>query len=46
MYCAVRRSVNAARSTISACIESMVQHGNLMVTAWNGDTLVGVARAP
>lgn len=27
-----------------ARIEKMLQHGNLLVTAWDGDSLVGVAR--
>lgn len=27
-----------------ACIEGMLKHANLMVTAWDGETLVGVAR--
>jgi predicted N-acetyltransferase YhbS len=27
------------------CIEGMVQHANLMVTAWDGATLIGVARS-
>jgi ribosomal protein S18 acetylase RimI-like enzyme len=28
-----------------ACIEGMVRNSNLMVTAWDGTTLVGVARS-
>jgi len=28
-----------------ACIEGMVTHANLTVTAWDGDRLVGIARA-
>ncbi|MEP6655344.1 MAG: GNAT family N-acetyltransferase [Myxococcales bacterium] len=28
-----------------ACIEGMVRNSNLMVTAWEGGTLVGVARS-
>ncbi|MEO8902657.1 MAG: GNAT family N-acetyltransferase, partial [Polyangiaceae bacterium] len=28
-----------------ACIEGMVKHANLMVTAWDGATLIGVARS-
>jgi len=27
------------------CMEGMVKHSNLMVTAWNGSQLVGVARS-
>jgi ribosomal protein S18 acetylase RimI-like enzyme len=27
------------------CIEGMVAHANLTVTAWDGDTLVGIARS-
>lgn len=27
------------------CMEGMVNNSNLMVTAWDGDTLVGVARS-
>ena len=43
----LRRSTLGERRPIDdrACIESIVQPGNLMVTAWNGDTLVGVARS-
>lgn len=29
----------------TACMEGMVAHANLIVTAWDGDTLVGVARS-
>lgn len=28
-----------------ACLARMVEHGNLVATAWDGDTLVGVARS-
>jgi predicted N-acetyltransferase YhbS len=28
-----------------ACIEAMLQHANLLCTAWDGDALVGVARS-
>ncbi|MFL9926063.1 GNAT family N-acetyltransferase [Herbaspirillum lusitanum] len=28
-----------------ACMEAMVTHANLIVTAWDGDLLVGVARS-
>lgn len=27
------------------CLEGMLRHGNLTVTAWDGDKLVGVARS-
>ena len=27
------------------CMEAMVKHANLLVTAWDGNTLVGVARS-
>ena len=27
------------------CMEGMVEHGNLLVTAWNGARLIGVARS-
>lgn len=41
------------RSTLSdrrpvddpACLAGMVEHGNLIVTAWDGDRLVGVSRS-
>ncbi len=29
----------------SACVEGMLQHADLLVTAWQGDRLVGVARS-
>ena len=28
-----------------ACMEGMLKNSNLTVTAWNGDTLVGIARS-
>ncbi len=28
-----------------ACMEGMLKNSNLMVTAWNGETLVGIARS-
>jgi len=28
-----------------ACIDAMLQHANLLCTAWDNDTLVGVARS-
>ncbi len=27
------------------CMEGMVKHGNLSVTAWDGDNLIGIARS-
>lgn len=43
----LRRSTLAERRPVDnrACMEAMVKHGNLTVTAWDGDTLVGVARS-
>ncbi|MEP7052279.1 MAG: GNAT family N-acetyltransferase [Pseudomonadota bacterium] len=43
----LQRSTLAQRRPVDdrACIEGMVKHGNLMVTAWDGATLVGVARS-
>ena len=43
----LRRSTLAARRPVDdrAAIEAMVKHGNLCVTAWEGDKLVGVARS-
>jgi GNAT superfamily N-acetyltransferase len=41
------RSTLAERRPIDdrPCIESMLANANLIVTAWDGDTLVGVARS-
>jgi len=43
----LRRSTLGERRPIDdrECIEGMVQHANLMVTAWDGATLIGVARS-
>ncbi len=43
----LRRSTLAERRPVDdrACIEGMLQHANLLVTAWDGDRLVGVARS-
>ncbi|MGE5525491.1 MAG: GNAT family N-acetyltransferase [Rhodospirillaceae bacterium] len=43
----LERSTLAARRPVHdrAAMEAMVRHGNLCVTAWHGDTLVGVARS-
>lgn len=42
----LRRSTLAERRPVDdpAAIAAMLQHGNLLVTAWDGATLVGVAR--
>ena len=43
----LQRSTLAQRRPIHdrACIEGMVKHANLMVTGWDGATLIGVARS-
>ncbi|MEO8900780.1 MAG: GNAT family N-acetyltransferase, partial [Polyangiaceae bacterium] len=43
----LQRSTLAQRRPVDdrACIEGMVKHANLMVTAWDGATLIGVARS-
>lgn len=43
----LRRSSLGARRPINdlECMKSMLNHGNLLVTAWNGASLVGVARS-
>jgi ribosomal protein S18 acetylase RimI-like enzyme len=43
----LERSTLAARRPVGdrACIEGMLQHANLCVTAWDGGRLVGVARS-
>jgi len=43
----LERSTLAERRPVHdrAAIEAMVRHGNLCVTAWDGDKLVGVARS-
>lgn len=43
----LRRSTLGERRPIddAACIEGMLVHANLTVTAWDGETLVGVARS-
>lgn len=43
----LQRSTLAERRPIDdrECIEGMVKHGNLMVTAWDGARLIGVARS-
>jgi predicted N-acetyltransferase YhbS len=43
----LRRSTLAERRPVEdrACIEGMLQHANLLVTAWDGDRLIGVSRS-
>ena len=43
----LRRSTLAERRPVddASCIDAMLKHGNLLCTAWNGETLVGVARS-
>jgi GNAT superfamily N-acetyltransferase len=43
----LRRSTLGERRPVEdrARIEAMLAHGNLLVTAWAGETLIGVARA-
>src|SRR5690606_7371400 len=43
----LRRSTLAERRPVedAPCIEAMLKHGNLLCTAWDGETLVGVARS-
>ena len=43
----LRRSGLAERRPVddATCIEAMVEHGNLICTAWDGDELVGVSRS-
>ena len=43
----LRRSTLAERRPVDdpPCIQAMLEHANLLVTAWNGELLVGVARS-
>jgi GNAT superfamily N-acetyltransferase len=43
----LRRSTLAERRPVSdpACIQAMLQHANLLCTAWSDEKLVGVARS-
>jgi ribosomal protein S18 acetylase RimI-like enzyme len=43
----LKRSTLGERRPIEdrECIEGMIRHSNLMVTAWDGDRLAGVARS-
>ncbi|AYB30133.1 GNAT family N-acetyltransferase [Chryseolinea soli] len=43
----LKRSTLAERRPVDSRqrIQSMLDHGNVLVTAWSGDTLVGVSRA-
>jgi predicted N-acetyltransferase YhbS len=44
---ALKRSTLAERRPIDdrKCIEAMLQHANLLCTAWDGEKLVGIARS-
>jgi len=43
----LKRSTLAERRPVDDCdrIEKMLQHGNIIITAWEGDLLIGVSRA-
>jgi len=43
----LKRSTLAERRPVDdlSRIEKMLKHGNILVTAWIGDTLVGISRA-
>ena len=43
----LRRSTLAERRPVNdpKCIQAMLQHGNLLCTAWDNEKLVGVARS-
>lgn len=43
----LRRSTLAERRPVDdgACLAAMLEHGNLLCTAWEGEKLVGVARS-
>ena len=43
----LKRSTLAERRPVddAACIAAMLEHGNLLCTAWEGDTLIGVSRS-
>jgi len=43
----LKRSTLAERRPVDspACIDAMLEHGNLLCTAWDGERLVGVARS-
>jgi predicted N-acetyltransferase YhbS len=43
----LRRSTLAERRPVEDrnCVKAMIQHANLLCTAWDGETLVGVARS-
>ena len=43
----LRRSTLAERRPVDDrnCVEAMIQHADLLCTAWDGGTLVGVARS-
>lgn len=43
----LRQSTLAERRPVEdrACMEGMIKHANLIISAWHGDTLVGIARS-
>jgi len=43
----LKRSTLAQRRPVDSptCIDAMLQHGNLLCTAWDGERLVGIARS-
>lgn len=43
----LKRSTLAARRPVDnpKAIQSMLDHGNVLITAWDGETLVGISRA-
>jgi GNAT superfamily N-acetyltransferase len=43
----LKRSTLAARRPVDdpKCIQAMLQHANLLCTAWDGEKLVGIARS-
>ncbi|MBR9979411.1 MAG: GNAT family N-acetyltransferase [Desulfatitalea sp.] len=43
----LKRSTLAERRPVedAACIEGMIRHANLTVTAWEGEMLIGIARS-
>ena len=43
----LKRSTLAERRPVDdpICVEAMLRHANLLCTAWDGETLVGVARS-
>jgi GNAT superfamily N-acetyltransferase len=43
----LRRSTLAERRPVNdaSCIQAMLRHADLLCTAWDGDTLIGIARS-